>query len=249
MSAFFSPHFLKDRRYLVTGATGGAGSRTAIELSRVGAKCTLVARDADKAEKVLRELQGSGHTVHLYNSVGLNFDGLAQFDGIFHASGAEWMRRANMMEDGDWAKVSSPSVSVGAGLIANAVSKKEGGLVKDGGSIVFMSSVAATHGQAGMMLYHASKGAIEALVRAAAVELAPRRIRVNAIRAGGFASPMHSRITQRMTEDAIDAYANRHLLGFGRTEDIANAALFLLGDTSKWVTGSCMVVDGGYSAK
>jgi NAD(P)-dependent dehydrogenase (short-subunit alcohol dehydrogenase family) len=123
------------------------------------------------------------------------------------------------------------------------------GLVKDGGSIVLMSSVAATHGQAGMSLYCASKGAVESLVRAAAVELAPKRIRVNAIRAGAFASPMHSRITQGMTEKAIDDYAQKHLFGFGRPEDVAYPVVFLLSDMARWVTGSIWNVDGGYSAK
>jgi NAD(P)-dependent dehydrogenase (short-subunit alcohol dehydrogenase family) len=130
-----------------------------------------------------------------------------------------------------------------------ATASRKTPLVKDSGSIVFMSSVAATHGQTGMSLYCASKGAIESLTRAAAVELAPRRIRVNAIRAGAFASPMHTRITQGMTEAAIDAYAAKHLFGFGRPEDVAHAVVFLLSDMAKWVTGSIFTIDGGYSAK
>lgn len=248
MSAYFAPHFLQGRRYLITGATGGAGSRTAIEISRVGGICTLVARDGDKAEKVMRELHGAGHNIHLHNAAGLSLEGLTGYDGVFHAAGVEYIRAANVVEENDIAKVFFPSLHVGFGIVGNAVSKGAK-LVKDGGSIVMMSSVAATHGQSGMTLYCASKGAIEALVRAAAVELAPKRIRVNAIRAGAFASPMHTRITQGMTEAGIDAYAARHLLGFGKAQDIAHAALFLLGDTSSWITGTCMEVDGGFSCR
>lgn len=250
MSAYFVPHFLQGRRFLITGATGGVGSRTAIEISRCGGICTLVARDAGKAEKVLRELHGSGHGVHLYEAGGaiLNISQLHGFDGLFHASGAEHVNAMSLSTNDARAKVFDPSVGVGIGLLAGAALKKDS-LIKDGGSIVFMSSVAATHGQTGMSLYCASKGAIESLVRAAAVELAPRRIRVNAIRSGAFQSPMHTRITQRSTPEAVDKYAERHLFGFGRAEDISHAALFLLGDTSRWVTGSIWNVDGGFDAK
>ena len=245
MSAFFVDHLLKGRRFLVTGSTGGAGSRTAIEISRCGGICTLVARSAEKAEKVLRDLHGSGHSVSI---VGGPLHPEGTFDGIFHASGVEHIGPllGNTPEKRE--EVDDASIGTAISLLALTASRKLP-LVKDGGSIVFMSSVAATHGQSGMSLYCASKGAIESLTRAAAVELAPRRIRVNAIRAGAFASPMHTRITQRSTPEAVDAYAQKHLLGFGRAEDIANAALFLLADTSKWITGTMLICDGGYSAK
>lgn len=246
MSAYFVPHLLQGRRFLITGATGGAGSRTAIEISRVGGICTLVARSAEKAEKVLRELHGSGHGLHIKEfNLPERLEG--QFDGIFHAQGSEHIAPLSGQPFG-FDKVFAASV-VPARDLLQATSQRNNPLVKDGGSIVFMSSVAATHGQTGMSLYCASKAAVEGLVRAAAVELAPRRIRVNAIRAGAFQSPMHQRIIQRSTPEAVDKYAERHLLGFGRTDDIAHAALFLLGDTSKWITGTCMEVDGGYGAR
>lgn len=245
MSAFFVPHFLQGRRFLITGATGGVGSRTAIEISRVGGICTLVARDGDKAEKVLRELHGQGHSVHLGH---LDVWEQESSDGIFHAAGIERIGALQSQDESTFDEVMRPTL-IGALSMLSAAGSRKKPLVKDGGSIVFMSSVAATHGQTGMSLYCASKGAIEALTRAAAVELAPRRIRVNAIRAGAFASPMHTRITQGMTEAAIDAYAARHLFGFGKPEDIAHAALFLLGDTGRWITGTCMEVDGGYSCR
>ena len=245
MSAYFVPHLLQGRRFLITGATGGAGSRTAIEISRVGGICTLMARDAAKAEKVLRELNGSGHsTIVVGDMVTVAFDG-GPYDGIFHAQGAELIAPLSMP---DIEGVFDPSVRAGIFILQHAAMRKSS-IIKDGGSIVFMSSVAATHGQTGMSLYCASKGAIESLVRAAAVELAPRRIRVNALRAGAFQSPMHTRITQRSTPEAVDKYAERHLLGFGRPESIAHAALFLLADTSSWITGTSLVVDGGYSCK
>jgi NAD(P)-dependent dehydrogenase (short-subunit alcohol dehydrogenase family) len=118
------------------------------------------------------------------------------------------------------------------------------GVMADGGSIVLMSSVAAHRGTAGMVAYSAGKGAIEAMVRSAAAELAPRRIRVNALAAGAFRSPMHDRITKRMPQAAQDAYSASHPLGFGSVEDVARAVLNLLDEP--WTTGTVRIVDGGY---
>lgn len=246
VSAFYVTHLLQGRRFLITGATGGAGSRTAIEISRCGGICKLMVRDAAKGEKVLRDLHGSGHSLHVMTDPFTM--PVEVFDGIFHTSGEESIGALFQQTEPLAREVMMSSFGWGVEILA-CVGRRNGSSLKDGGSIVFMSSVAATHGQTGMSLYCASKGAIESLVRAAAVELAPRRIRVNAIRAGAFASPMHTRITQRSTPEAVDAYAQKHLLGFGRAEDIANAALFLLADTSKWVTGSIFSVDGGYGCK
>lgn len=244
MSAFFVPHLVKGRRFLVTGATGGAGSRVAIELSRCGGVCTLAARDVGKAEKVLRELMGTGHSV-----VSADLGGaIPPFDGIFHAAGQEVIAPLALSSAQRAAEVFGPSVDQAVDILAHVGSRQKS-ILKDGGSVVFMSSVAAVRGQAGMALYCASKGAMEALARAAAVELAPRRIRVNCIRAGAFDSPMHRRILQRTTPESMDAYASRHLLGFGKAEDIAHAALYLLSDASRWVTGTELTIDGGFLAK
>lgn len=246
MSAYYVPHLLKDRRFLITGATGGAGSRVAIEISRVGGICTLVARNAVRGEKVLRELMGPGHALALHVEGSIDCLERGPFDGWFDSAGTEAIKP--LSQSFDTGEVFHANISNTFALMGG-VGARAKPLVKDGGSIVLMSSVAAVRGQTGMSLYCASKAAIEGLTRAAAVELAPRRIRVNCIRAGAFDSPMHRRITQRSTPDAIDEYARKHLFGFGRAEDIAHAALFLLGDTSRWITGTSLVCDGGYLAK
>jgi NAD(P)-dependent dehydrogenase (short-subunit alcohol dehydrogenase family) len=129
------------------------------------------------------------------------------------------------------------------------VGNRKQSLVKDGGSVILMSSVSAVRGTAGMSIYSASKGAIESLAQSAAIELAPRRIRVNAIRAGAFESPMHERIVARLTPEQYDAYCAKHPLGIGRAIDVAQMAVYLMSDAGRWITGSSMCVDGGYSCK
>jgi NAD(P)-dependent dehydrogenase (short-subunit alcohol dehydrogenase family) len=119
----------------------------------------------------------------------------------------------------------------------------------DGGACVIMSSAAGLRGQSGMAAYSASKAAVDGLVRSLAVELAPRQIRVNSIAAGAVKTAMHERLMTTLPQVAMEAYEAKHLLGFGNAEDVAAAAVFLLSPASCWITGTTMVVDGGYTVR
>lgn len=111
------------------------------------------------------------------------------------------------------------------------------------GQIVNLSSVAATKGGRGQSNYAASKGAVEALTRALAVELAPRRIRVNAIAPGVIETSM----SQQVRDLAGDEVKSRILLKrYGLPEEIARAVVFLAGDLASYVTGQVLYVDGGF---
>lgn len=249
---FRSDH-LKDRRFLVVGATGGAGRATSLLLAQCGASVILLGRDPEKTEKVRRELPRNGHSCH-YAALIPDVDLCAQWfrehqglDGIFHAAGAELIAPAQTTNRNTVANVFGSSLYPALGLLA-AVGGRQSAVVKDGGSIVMMSSVAAERGTSGMAVYAASKAGIEGLVRSAAVEWATRRIRVNAIRAGAFSSGMHERITSKLTPAAMDFYAQKHPLGFGKAEDVANMAVYLLSDAARWITGAIIPVDGGISA-
>lgn len=238
----FATDALKGKTILVTGATGGAGSATAKLIAKCSGKVVCYGRDPERITKISRELHGGGHSA-VWPEVTLPL-----VDGIFHAAGVEHISPASMSTTESQDKVFDPSITLAIQLLRLS-SSRNGSNMKEGGSIVLMSSVAATRGASGMTLYAASKGAIEGLTRSAAIELAPRRIRVNAIRAGAFESPMHSRIMARATQVSAEDYAARHPLGFGRAEDIANMAVYLLSDAAKWVTGSIFSCDGGYGAK
>ena len=108
--------------------------------------------------------------------------------------------------------------------------------------VVFVSSTASTFGARGFNLYCASKGALDAFMRAIAVELAPR-VRVNSVLPGAVRTAM----TEAMLEDRElrDRMAAEYPLGIGTPEDVATAVEFLLSDKARWITGQQLVVDGG----
>jgi NAD(P)-dependent dehydrogenase (short-subunit alcohol dehydrogenase family) len=112
-----------------------------------------------------------------------------------------------------------------------------------------MGSILSSLGSPGLASYATAKAALVGLTRTAALELAPKHVRVNAILAGYVETPMTRALGQMLGQEHLTKMAARHPLGLGRPEDVANAATFLLADASRWVTGACISVDGGYSAE
>jgi NAD(P)-dependent dehydrogenase (short-subunit alcohol dehydrogenase family) len=162
-----------------------------------------------------------------------------------HCAGSEVIAPLRATKDAQFA-LAMDALVIAYGLLAAAATS--GVMSVDGGSVVLISSAAAHKGTVGLCAYAAGKGAIEALARSAAVELAPRSIRVNCVAPGAFLSPMHDRITGMIGETGTHAYEDKHLLGFGTVEDVAGAALFLLRPSGRWITGTTMTVDGGITA-
>lgn len=241
--------------YLVTGASSGIGKATAILLSQCGARVVLNGRDEVRLRQTLSELQGEGHLMSVASLESVDqtadwvkqvLDKSGQLAGVFHCAGMELIRPARMIKQAQLNDVFGSSLFAAFG-IAKAMSAKNA--IMDSGSIVFMSSVAGSTGQVGMTAYSASKAAIDGLVRSLACELANRKIRVNSIAAGAVHTAMHDRLTKGGGDEATLAYAQSHLLGFGHAEDVAQAALYLLSPASRWVTGTTMVVDGGYMVR
>lgn len=119
----------------------------------------------------------------------------------------------------------------------------------DGASVVLFSSVMGNLGQPGKVGYCSSKAAVNGIVKSAALELSKRRIRVNSISPGIVNTELTQKLFDKIGEQAKIGIIEQHPLGIGEPEDIVPAVLFLISGNSKWITGTDIVIDGGYSAK
>lgn len=251
----FSPDAFAGRHILVTGASSGLGRQAALQLSQCGARLALIGRSTERLAEAASELAGTGHTTHSVDmsDAEVSADAIqaiakenGTLSGIFHSAGTALILPARVTKNRHLDDVFAAGVR-GAFGVARAASKR--GVVEDGGSLVFMSSVSAIRGRPGMTAYSAAKAAVDGMVRVLAGEMNERRIRVNSIIAGAVETTMHMDFVNSVNDELVRNYEALHLLGFGRPEDIGNAAMFLLSDASRWITGTNMVVDGGYTAK
>jgi NAD(P)-dependent dehydrogenase (short-subunit alcohol dehydrogenase family) len=251
----FNQQYLAGKRVLVTGASSGIGRQASLTLAACGAKVCVSGRDVARLHGTLAALPGDSHSLlvldlngddSIADAILADAKSLGAFHGAFHAAGVSMVRPIKMCKTKQFDEVFASSVR-SALAIARAMSLR--GVMEDGGSLVLMSSVAGLRGQTGMSLYSAAKAAIDGMTRSLAVEMAPRGIRVNAICAGAVETPMHSSLLTTLNEESIEAYRSKHLLGFGQAEDVANAVAFLMGHGGRWMTGTSMVVDGGYTVR
>jgi NAD(P)-dependent dehydrogenase (short-subunit alcohol dehydrogenase family) len=126
-------------------------------------------------------------------------------------------------------------------LLTQGLLKKQ--KIQNGGSILFISSIAAHIGVPGVAGYSGSKAALIGMMRCLAMEVIKKKIRVNCLSPALVNSPLLEATAELV--GSMDQEEKNYPLGFGRPEDIANASVFFLADASRWITGTTLVMDGG----
>jgi NAD(P)-dependent dehydrogenase (short-subunit alcohol dehydrogenase family) len=251
------PFSLEGKKIIITGASSGIGRATAVECSRAGATLLLLARNLEQLEKTYQSLVPGNHR---FVSTDLNhFDETesvistfsesnGNIDGFVHAAGIEMTVPLQMIKPEHFEKLFSINVIAGFNL-ARIVAKKKFMDPGKGASFVFISSIRALYGQEGAIAYSASKGALSSGMKAMAVELAPKKIRVNAILPAIVKTEMTDSLFASVPDEVKQKMEAAHPLGFGQPQDVAFASVYLLSDAGKWMTGNNLVLDGGYSAR
>lgn len=245
----FNPFSLRGKRILVSGATSGLGQATALHCARLGAEVIGIGRNPDRLASTLAELQAISPLQHRMLAADLTDDAgrqqvIAALDtpvnGVLHGAGISRLSPVRMITEAHLREVQAINVEAPT-LLTQALLKKS--LITPEGSIVFIASIAAHIGVAGVAAYSGTKAALIAITRCLAMEVVKRRIRANCLSPALVETPMLT-ATAEVT-GGIEEERKNYPLGFGKPEDVANAAVFLLSDASRWITGTTIVMDGG----
>lgn len=236
----------KNKQILVVGATGDLGCSIARHLKAEGAELVISGRNAEKLNALAQELGGDLLSVDLSDSAGRAqlVEAVGVLDGLVYAAGVAPVAPVRYLKDADLEACLNVNTTGPLLLVRDLLKNKK---LNAGASIVWLSSVAAARGSAGYAAYAASKAGLEASARCLALELAPKRIRVNCMAPGMIDTEMAATAAERISGEALTAHLKAYPLGTGQPADVAAAASFLLSESSRWVTGVTLPVDGGFS--
>lgn len=246
---------VKDRRYLVTGAASGIGRATSLLLSEIGAKVLLVDINEENLKRVQGECKGETGILVLdltdaeaiKKSIKEKVSEFGKLNGFVHCAGIPYISPLKVINPEKTEKLYKLNTYAAIEL-AKACSSKQV-YAGEAGSFVLISSVYGLVGSAANVGYAMSKGAIIAITKSLAMELAGSGIRVNCVAPGFIKTPMAKKVDGMMDDNYDERLNSLHPMGLGQPEDIANAIVFLFSDMSKWVTGTVLSVDGGFTAQ
>jgi NAD(P)-dependent dehydrogenase (short-subunit alcohol dehydrogenase family) len=240
-----------DTNILITGASSGIGFATAHRLANEGARIIGISRNLEKLNKAVALWKDSER--HIALSVDLQdptaLDGLpariAAIGSPLHAAvfsaGTHSLRPLQMLNTSNIDELLNSNIR--STLLCTKAFLKSA--ARTGASVVWVSSAAALIGNFGESAYAAAKGGVIAACRSLATELAARSIRINVVAPGVVDTAMSQAWLSHLTPEQIDSVRKRHLLGFGKPEDVAGAITFLLSSDARWITGTCLTIDGG----
>jgi NAD(P)-dependent dehydrogenase (short-subunit alcohol dehydrogenase family) len=251
---------LQDKVVLVTGGASGIGRATALRFSREGSYVAILDRDSRNGEKVQRELQEQNcGAIFLLADISVEEqvrDAVqkteSEFGGlhILVNNAAAFVFGSYDVDQSDWNRTLSVNI-LGTSLCTKYAIPAM--MRSGGGAIVNVSSISGLIAQERSLPYNTTKAALLGFTRCLAMDLASQKIRVNAVAPGCIDTPQLRADLERagMTfEQGLAVEGPLHMLNrYGTADEVANAILFLASDEASFITGTCLIVDGGYTAK
>lgn len=243
-----NPFSLQGKTILVTGASSGIGQATAIACAQMGADVVITGRDAERLQATA-DLMGEakGQIVAdliVQEDVEKLVAALPPLDGAVLCAGNSTTLPLQFGTREKFDDMFDVNFFAPVELLRLMYKKK---VLQKGASVVLIASIGGTHSfMPGNGVYGASKAALNSVMKYAAREYASRKVRVNSVCPGMVDTPLIHRGT--ITEEQLAEDTKRYPLGrYGRPDDIAHGAIYLLSDASSWLTGHDLVIDGGFS--
>jgi NAD(P)-dependent dehydrogenase (short-subunit alcohol dehydrogenase family) len=243
-----NPFSLTGKAILVTGASSGIGRQTCISIDNMGGVVIASARNDERLSGTLSMLSEGNHKIIKADLTDTNdienlSANVGNVNGVVHCAGMTKLIPSKFYTKDNLRRFNEINYEAPI-LLTSALLKKR--KVVDGASIIFIASIASQTGITGNGLYTGTKGALVAITRVLALELAAKKIRVNCISPALVKTPL---IEGSTFQKEIEANIEKHPLGQGDPVDVANCCIFLLSDASRWITGTNLIIDGGYSAQ
>lgn len=251
----YNPISLKGKKYIVTGASSGIGKATSLLLSKLGATLILI----DLNEMGLLETAEMCETevkilpVDLLDTKELKMkivsivSEIGKINGFVHLAGRPYLSPLKSLNENVLMEVLK--INSIAGLELAKICSQKSVFSGESGAFIFISSVYGCVGSAANVGYAMSKAALHGVTKSLAIELASKGIRVNCVAPGFVKTNMLDSISGSFNSEYDELINKLHPLGLGEAEDVANAIAFLVSDMGKWITGSILNVDGGFTAQ
>ncbi len=245
---------LLNKKYLITGASSGLGRELSYSLDTDGASLTILGKNSLELSKTFSKLRKKkGHKKIVANFSNLNnsnkivtkiFKNI-KYDGYINCAGLHTFSSINNIKDKDI--IDSYKInSIYPYILTKNFSKSEN--YNKNSSIILLGTISSITGSSFLSLYSSSKASQINLSKSLAMELAKKKIRINTISASMINSKIYNKIKMSLPKQFLSEIDKKHPLGIGNYSDIINAIKFLLSSKSKWITGTNLIIDGGYSS-
>lgn len=239
---------------LVTGASDGIGKAICLLLNSLGANVIGIARSEDKLKLLKEEMINKEKFIYITRDLSVDIDELpnlvskivkeyGKLLGLVHSAGVIEILPLKAITEDKLNQIHNLNFKTGVMLCKGFSDRRNN--IGENSSIVLLSSIASLLGYKGLLSYSTSKGAINSLVKSLAVELSQNKIRVNAVSPGHINTELFNQNKEFYSKEFLEELETKYPFGLGEPVYIANLIAFLLSDSSKWITGQNIVIDGG----